>query len=189
MNVVIASRIKTAVIIAVTLVMAYALYVSREHITEVATWLGVPGWQATTAFILVDLPALIGKILQTKYFAASTRKVGGRLTYFSGGLSLVCNIGAGVIHGSYGAAEWGAFVVIMFLVLESVITKIKPSSAVTRAKNAAAENTIARATTAQPLTPRQIAARKGAATRARNAARPVSPGAVPLATLNAGMAE
>lgn len=182
----IANRIKTAVIIVVSLVMFYALFVSREHITEVATWLGVPGWQAQTAFILVDLPALVGKVLQTKYFSHSTRKVGTRLTYFSGALSLICNVGAGIIHHSYGAAGWGAFVVVMFLVLESVVVKIKPAAAVTRAKNAAS----ATAKPAQPsLTARQLAARKGAETRRRNAARPVSPGQVPLTELNASMAE
>lgn len=176
----IANRIKTCVIVVVSLVMFYALFVSREHITEVAQWLGVEGWQAQTAFILVDLPALVGKVLQTKYFAHSTRKVGTRLTYFSGALSLACNIGAGIIHGSYGAAGWGAFVVIMFLVLESVVVKIKPAAAVTRAKNAAA-GTAKPASTTEP-TPRQLAARKAAATRARNAAAPVSPGVGPVGT-------
>lgn len=166
--VVIAGRIKVGVIVAISLVMVYALFVSREHVTEVAHWLGVPGWQAETAFILVDLPALVGKVLQVKYFAHSTRKVGTKLTYLSGGISLACNIGAGLILGSYGAAGWGAFVVAMFLVLESVIVKIKPAAAVTRAKNAATG-------TAQPTskapTARQIAARKAAATRKANAAR------------------
>lgn len=189
MNVVIADRIKTGVIVVVSLVMIYALFVSREHITEVAHWLGVPGWQAATAFILVDLPALIGKVLQVKYFSHSTRKVGTKLTYFSGALSLACNIGAGLILGSYGAAGWGAFVVVMFLVLESVVVKIKPAAAVTRAKNAAAEKTIASNTATEPLTARQIAARKGAETRKRNAAAQISPGRVPLVELNASMAE
>lgn len=182
--VVIASRIKVGIIVAISLVMVYALVVSREHVTEVAHWLGVPGWQAETAFILVDLPALIGKVLQVKYFAHSTRKVGTRLTYLSGGISLACNIGAGLILGSYGAAGWGAFVVVMFLVLESVIVKIRPAAAVTRAKNAANG-------TAQPTAPtaRQLAARKAAATRKRNAAAQISPGRVPLVELNASMAE
>lgn len=133
--VLVANRIRTGVTIVVALVMVYALFVSREHITHVAHWIGVPGWQADTAFILVDLPALVGKVLQLKYFANSTRKVGSRLTYFSGALSLAANVGSGIILGSYGAAGWGAFVVLMFLVLESVITKIKPAAAVTRAKN------------------------------------------------------
>lgn len=184
----IANRIKVCVIVAVSLVMCYALFVSREHVTEVATWLGVPGWQAATAFILVDLPALIGKLLQTKYFSHSTRKVGTRLTYFSGAISLACNIGAGVILGSFGAAGWGAFVVIMFLVLESVVVKIKPAAAVTRAKNAASATAKPASTTAEP-TARQLAARKGAETRKRNAAAQVSPGRVPLVELNASMAE
>lgn len=184
--VVIANRIKAAVIVVISLVMIYALFVSREHITEVAHWLGVPGWQAETAFILVDLPALVGKVLQLKYFSHSTRKVGTKLTYLSGAISLACNIGAGVILGSFGAAGWGAFVVVMFLVLESVVVKIKPAAAVTRAKNAA--NGSAKPASTKP-TARQLAARKGAETRRRNAARPVSPGQVPLTELNASMAE
>jgi len=149
----------------------------------------VAGWQAQTAFVLVDLPALIGKVMQIKaIFSGNTGRHGREMTYMSGSVSLACNATAGLIHGSWGAAGWGIFVVVMFLYLESKMTKIKPAASVTRKKNATAENTIA-STTAQPLTPRQIAARKGAATRARNAARPVSPGAVPLATLNVGMAE
>jgi hypothetical protein len=132
-----ANRIRGYVTAAVAGVMVYALYVSMAHITHVATYIGIPGWQARTAFLLVDLPALIGKVLQMKYFAQSTRKTGRRLTYFSGAISLACNVLSGVLHGSAGAAGWGAFVVIMFLVLESVITKIKPAAAVTRAKNAA----------------------------------------------------
>jgi uncharacterized membrane protein len=132
-----ANRIRGYVTAAVAGVMVYALYVSMAHITHVATFIGIPGWQARTAFLLVDLPALIGKVLQMKYFAQSTRKTGRKLTYFSGAISLACNVLSGVLHGSAGAAGWGAFVVVMFLVLESVITKIKPAAAVTRAKNAA----------------------------------------------------
>ena len=65
----IANRIKLGVLIAVAAVMVYALFVSREHITHVALWLGVPAVQAKTAFILVDLPAVIGKVMGLKYFA------------------------------------------------------------------------------------------------------------------------
>lgn len=124
---VIAVRVRRVVTLAVTLVMVYALFVSREHITHVAYWLGIPGWQAETAFILVDLPALIGRVLQLGYFADETRRVGRRLTYFAGSLSLAANVASGVILGSYGAAGWGAFVVVMFVVLEGVVTKIKPA--------------------------------------------------------------
>ena len=86
------------------------------------------------------------------------------MTYFTGSLSLACNIGSGLIEGSYGAAGWGAFVVVMFLVLESVITKIRPAAAVTKAKNAVTETKTPKAP-AEVLSPRQIAARKGVETK------------------------
>jgi hypothetical protein len=185
MNVVIADRVKLAVVLVVGAIMVYALYVSKEHITEVALFIGVTGWQAKTAFVLVDLPALIGKVLQIRsIFSGYTGKHGREMTYLSGSISLICNGAAGLIHGSWGAAGWGIFVVVMFLYLESKLTKIRPAASVTRKRNASTETAIA----ATPLTPRQIAARKGAATRKRNATSPVSPGTVPLATLNAGMA-
>ncbi len=170
----IANRIRTAITTAVTLVMAYALLVSAAHITHVVTWLGVPGWQAKTAFVLVDLPALIGKVMQLKYFAPSTRKAGRKLTYFSGSLSLACNIGSGLILGSFGAAGWGAFVVVMFLVLESVAVKIKPAAAVTRAKNAANETK-----TVQPTKAGRKCA-PGCTCGKHKAAYPVSPGVGPV---------
>jgi len=137
MNVKIADRIKMLVVIVTALIMVYALYVSKDHITHVAHFIGIPGWQAATAFILIDLPALIGKLMGLKYFSATTRKAGRQMTYFSGSISLICNVASGLILGSFGAAGWGAFVVMMFLYLESRITKIKPASSVTRAKNAA----------------------------------------------------
>jgi len=135
-----ANKIKAFVQAAVTGLMIYALYVSMSHITHVARWAGVPGWEAATAFLLVDMPALIGKLLQLRYFAHTTRKAGRQMTYVSGSISLACNIFSGILHGSPGAAVWGAFVVGMFLYLESKLAKIKPAAAVTRAKNAAADS-------------------------------------------------
>ena len=38
--------------------------------------IGLVGYQAETLFVLIDVVALIGKVLQMKYFAASTRKLG-----------------------------------------------------------------------------------------------------------------
>lgn len=140
-----ANRIRKYVTAAVTGLMVYALWVSMTHITYVATWAGIPGAEAKTAFILVDLVALIGKVFQLKYFAASTRKHGRQMTYVSGSISLACNVFAGILHGSVGAAVWGAFVVGMFLYLESKIAKIKPAAAVTRAKNAESETEISKA--------------------------------------------
>src|SRR5258705_12685454 len=91
----------------------------------------------------------------------------------AGVISLTCNVASGWLSGGYGPAGYGVFGVVLFLVLENVITKIKPAAAVTRAKNTAAP------IKATP-TARQLAARKGAATRARNAAAPVSPGVGPV---------
>jgi hypothetical protein len=68
-------------------------------------------------------------------------------------------VGSGWFGGGVGPAGYGAFVVVMFLVLENVGTKIKPAAAVTKAKNA----TIEKAT--PTLTSRQVAARKAVATR------------------------
>jgi hypothetical protein len=177
MNVRIADRVKLAVVLLVGAVMVYALFVSRDHITEVALFIGVAGWQAQTAFVLVDLPALIGKVMQIKaIFSGNTGKHGREMTYVSGSVSLVCNAAAGLIHHSWGAAGWGIFVVMMFLYLESKMTKIKPAASVTRKKNADTTTTVT------APTPRQLAARKAAATRARNAAAPVSPGVGPVGT-------
>ena len=134
----IASRVRFVIMSAVTAVMVYALFVSASHIIHVAQTIGVPGWQAQTSWVLVDLPALIGKALGIKLprygyiFTASTRKMGNRLTVFSGLLSLACNVTSGLILNSWGAAGWGAFVVMMFLVLETVVTKIKVATGTTR---------------------------------------------------------
>jgi hypothetical protein len=140
-NVKIADRIKTAVILVTALIMGYALFVSRDHITYVAHLIRLTGYQAETLFVFIDLPAMIGKVLQLKYFAVSTHKVGRKLMIATGSLSLVCNIVAGFFGGGYGPAGYGAFIVVMFVVLESVIVKIRPAIAVTRKKNAEAIKT------------------------------------------------
>lgn len=166
MNVRIADRVKLAVTVVVTLIMVYALFVSRDHITHVAHLIGLDGYQAETLFVLVDIPALVGKALRMKYFAASTRKVGGRLMIASGIVSLACNVASGWFSGGYGPAGYGVFVVVMFLVMENVVTKIKPAAAVTRAKNAGNA----------PATPRKRAPRKAYAARqtSKTAQAPVS---------------
>lgn len=162
MNVKIADRVKLAVIIVTSLIMVYALWVSRDHITHVAHLIGLDGYPAGTLFIFIDLPALIGKVLNTKYFAASTRKMGRRMMVCSGSLSLACNVVSGIFAGGLGPAGYGAFIVVMFLALENVVTRIKPAASVTRAKRSSIKT--------PALTTRQIAGRKAAATRKANAA-------------------
>jgi hypothetical protein len=183
MNVKVADRVRAAVTTVAGLIMVYALFVSADHISHVAHLIGLGGYQASTLFVLIDIPALVGKVLRLRYFAATTRRTGMRLMVASGTLSLVCNVASGWFGGGTGPATYGAFVVAMFLVMENVVTKIKPAAAVTRAKNADTSTE-----TEAQLTPRQIAARKGIETKRRNAAKPVSPGRVPVEVLNADMA-
>lgn len=156
MNVKIASRVRAVVTVIATLIMVYALYVSRDHITHVAHLIGLGGYQATTLFILIDLPALVGKAMQLPYFAGSTRKSGRRLMWLSGSLSLVCNVMSGVFAGGVGPAVYGAFVVVMFVIMENAIGKIKPAAAVTRARNASNGTTV----TAPARKPANSTARK-----------------------------
>lgn len=141
MNVTIANRVRLAVTLVATLIMAYALFVSRDHITHVALLIGLGGYQAQTLFVLIDLPALVGKAMQLPYFAHSTRKAGKLLMWLSGSLSVVCNVTSGWFGGGIGPAGYGAFVVFMFLLLEWAVVKIKPAASVTRAKNKANETT------------------------------------------------
>ena len=176
MNVKIADRVRATVTIVATLIMIYALFVSRDHITHVARLIGLGGYQAETLFVLIDLPALVGKAMMLPYFAKRpTRSTGRILMLLSGTLSVVCNVTSGWFGGGIGPACYGAFIVFMFLLLEWAVVRIKPASSVTRARNATSNQT-----PKSPNPKRSAAARKGAATRRRNAAAavaPVSPGA------------
>src|SRR5262245_4978208 len=160
MNVKIADRVRLVVTLVATLIMVYALLVSRDHITHVARLIGLTGYQAETLFVLIDLPALVGKAMMLPYFAKRpTRNTGRLLMTLSGSLSVVCNVTSGWFGGGIGPAGYGAFVVFMFLLLEWAVVRIKPAAAVTRARNSGNVETV------PALTPRQVAARKGAATR------------------------
>lgn len=172
MNVKIADRIKVAVTVVTGLIMLYALFVSRDHITHVAHLIKLGGYQAETLFVLIDLPALVGKVLQLPYFSASTRRMGRKLMIASGALSLVCNVVSGWFGGGVGPAGYGAFVVVMFVAMESVVMRIKPAAAVTRAKSAAPVKT-ARKSTARKCAP-------GCACGKHRAVQPVSPGVGPV---------
>lgn len=172
MNVKIADRLKTAVIVIVSMIMVLAFYVSRDHITDVAHRIGLEGYQAETLFILIDVVALIGKVLQLKYFAASTQRVGRKLMWAAGALSLGCNVASGWLSGGYGPAAYGVFIVALFLILENVVTKIKPAAAVTRAKNAAAGIKAAPRKRASKAAPRKRVAKAAALVADAPAASP-----------------
>jgi len=132
MNNKIADRVRAAVTIVSGLIMLYALFVSADHEVHVAHLIGLRGYQASTLWVLIDLPAVVGKALRLKYFAASTRGTGLRLMITSGTLSLVCNVSSGWFGGGLGPAAYGAFVVGMFLVMENVVTKIRPAANTTK---------------------------------------------------------
>lgn len=160
MNVKIADRVRTAVTVVSGLIMVYALFVSADHISHVAHFIGLRGYQASTLFVLIDIPALVGKALRLKYFAAATRRTGLRLMLMSGALSLTCNVSSGWLGGGLGPAGYGAFVVAMFLVMENVVTKIKPAASVTKARNATKVETPAprkRTATPRKRTPKAAA--------------------------------
>ncbi len=180
MNVKIADRVRAAVTIVSGLIMLYALFVSADHIGHVAHLIGLRGYEAFTLFVLIDIPAVVGKVLRLKYFAASTRRTGLRLMIGSGILSLACNVSSGWFGGGFGPASYGAFVVGMFLVMENVVTKIKPAASVTKAKNEATVTTAkparqrAASKSTKPRTPRAPSVKQLELTYALPSA-PVSP--------------
>src|SRR5262245_8936165 len=177
MNVKIADRVRLVVTIVATLIMVYALLVSRDHITHVARLIGLTGYQAETLFVLIDLPALVGKAMMLPYFAKRpTRNTGRILMTLSGSLSVVCNVTSGWFGGGVGPAAYGAFVVFMFLVLEWAVVRIKPAAAVTRARSA---DSVA---TTRPVTAKGNVRRcaPGCTCGQHRAAAPVSPGLPPV---------
>lgn len=160
-------------VISGALIALYGLVISREHITEIGYALGLTKLEAETLFVFVDFIALYGKMLTSKRLTAKTRRIGFKFLMFGGVASLGCNVIAGLLHSKPGAALYGAFIVGIVAALEYAIanTKAKTISTTARKPRKAAEPV---------LTTRQIGARKGAATRARNAVAPVSPGVGPV---------
>lgn len=136
MNVKRADNVRKLISAVVLGIMIYALYVSRSHITHVGYAIELTPFEAETLFVLIDVPALVGKLLTGKLFAPSTQKSGRRLMWTTGALSLGCNITSGAIGGGVGPAVYGAFVVVMFVTLENVLGKIRPAAAVTKARRA-----------------------------------------------------
>lgn len=105
--------------------LAYGLYISAGHITEIGFALKLASAEAHTLFVFIDVVALFGKLLTASYFVARTRRIGYRLMGMGGGLSLACNIMAGVILGAYGRAIYGAFIVGMIVLIEYATVNIK----------------------------------------------------------------
>lgn len=134
MNVKAADRVRALVTVIASGILLYALYVSATHIAHVGHFVGLRAFEANTLFILIDIPIIVGKLMVLRYFAPTTRRSGRRLMVAGLLASLACNVGSGLIGGGYGAAGYGAFVVVMAFAMENAIGKIKPAGSVTRAK-------------------------------------------------------
>jgi hypothetical protein len=105
--------------------LAYGLYLSAGHITEIGFAIRLDPIEAHTLFVFIDVVALFGKLLTAVYFVARTRRIGYKLMGLGGGLSLACNIAAGAIHGDWGRAAYGAFIVGMIVLIEYATVNIK----------------------------------------------------------------
>lgn len=147
MNVTIANRVRALVTAIAGLILTYALFVSATHIAHVGHFVGLKALEANTLFVLIDVPIVVGKLMVQRYFAPTTRRTGRRLMVAGLAASLACNVSSGLIGAGYGAATYGVLVVAMALAMENAIGKIKPASAVTKARNAA---TIKKASTKAP---------------------------------------
>jgi hypothetical protein len=157
MTVKVANRVRAAVTVVATLIMVYALFVSRDHITHVAFLIGLGGYQASTLFVLVDLPALVGKARQLRYFAASTRRTWHAVDVDERHAQLRVQRGERLVRRRVRSGRVRSVVVIVFLVMENAVTKIKPAAAVTKARNA--ENAETPAPTARTAPNRTAAPR------------------------------
>lgn len=161
----------------------YTLFISRDHITHIGYVLGLGAFEAETLFLLIDFVAVYGKVLTNRNLSAKTRRIGKQGLLAGLGLSLVCNVVSGLIKGGIipadlpmrgvGAAIYGAFIVGMLVWIEHAVSNTKA-----KAVNPERRPRAPKAPAPVTLTPRQIAARKGAETKRRKATEQVSPATV-----------
>lgn len=132
-----------------------AAAISFMHIVEVGQRYGL-GWQSWVAPFLIDGFAILGTIGRSASFAPATRRIGFRLMLGAGLVSLVCNVAAGT---NVGQRAFGVLVVVGFVTAEWYASKlaVAPAPVVELA-----------AKVVDPIL--SARAKKGAATRKRNAA-------------------
>lgn len=161
-----AKRTATFGMISGLLFAGYALFLSRENITHVGYVIHLKPIEAETLFLFVDFLALFGKMLTGKRLQAKTRRIGYKWMIGGGTASLACNFFSGAVNGNYGEALYGTALVLLIVALEYTIANTKAIAA--RSASSAAGPAFVAAPDTVILTPRQIAARKGAATRKAN---------------------
>ena len=100
-----------------------ALSISFSHFIHAFNKLGLYGFGAMSMPIAVDGLAIFGVLLQHKSFAKETRTIGRWLQLVCGSLSLAVNIFSG--WGTPGAMIQGATWVIIYMMLELIVSKIR----------------------------------------------------------------
>lgn len=113
-----------------------ALSISFSHFIHAFNKLGLYGFGAMSMPIAIDGLAIFGVLLQHKSFAQETRTIGRWLQLVCGSLSLAVNIFSG--WGSPGAVIQGATWVIIYMMLELIVSKIRLAAHDMAAADAAA---------------------------------------------------
>lgn len=113
-----------------------ALSISFSHFIHAFNKLGLEGFGAVSMPFAVDGLALFGVLLQHKSFSQDTRKIGRWLQMICGSLSLAVNVYSG--WGSAGAVIQGATWVVIYMMMELIVSKIRLASADAAAADAAA---------------------------------------------------
>lgn len=178
--------------IVVWIFMIGAAAISFTHIVHVSQMIGL-GWESWTAPFLIDGIAVVGKVSMLPRFSPLFRRSGFRLLMLGGLLSLAANVAAG---SNWGERGFGVLVVAGFMMLESHATKATRTVAVVEQSTkrtldpqvAASRAAKAKATRERNRLAALTPAQRAAETKARRAASPVSPGAVPVERLNVDMA-
>jgi hypothetical protein len=131
-------------------------------------------FECETLFVIVDFVALYGKLLMSKRLTAKTRRIGKWSLVVAGSASLACNVAAGILRGSLGAAFYGTIIIV------GVVGRLEYVVANTKAKATYNTNT--------PRTPKAPALAKrstracapGCGCGKYKARYPVSPGVGPV---------
>jgi len=110
----------------VWVVFLYTMGVSISHVIATGGAIGLPSFEAATAWVVVDIVFLLGKAGRSPHRSEGIRKGGLVLMLFGGTLSLFCNVYAGP---TLGAKIWGVVVVIAMIVTESYGSKLVGESA------------------------------------------------------------
>lgn len=130
-----------------------ALAGSFVHIIAAGEKLGLSGWESWSTPFMIDGLALIGMVMRSADFSASTRKLGFQVQMVMGAFSLVANVYAAK---NIGGVIYGVMIVALYIASEAIAERME-SSQVDRDREAKLK--------------RQEAAQKAANTRKANATR------------------